>query len=71
MGPEPLAVAPAPAPGAFTYNAVAHPQTICGGRLLLSYNVNSLNPSLLDDAAIYRPRFITVAWPPDEAGEPR
>ncbi len=70
-GPEPLAVAPAPVPGAFTYNAVAHPQTRSAGRLLLSYNVNSLSPTLLEDAAVYRPRFITVPWPPPEADEPR
>ncbi|HYI20116.1 MAG TPA: hypothetical protein VD836_15475 [Solirubrobacteraceae bacterium] len=71
VGPERLAVAPAPAPGTFTYNAVAHPQAISGGRLLLSYNVNSLDPTVLGDAAVYRPRFIAVAWPPDEPAEPR
>jgi hypothetical protein len=67
-GPEPLALAPAPLPGAFTYNAVAHPQTVAGGRLLLSYNVNSLSPALLENASLYRPRFVAVTWPPPDDG---
>ena len=69
--PEPLAVAPSPVPRRFTYDAVAHPQTISDGRPLLSYNVNTLSPALLRDASVYRPRFITVPWPPPEAGDPR
>ena len=64
-GPALLARAPAPLPGTFTYNAVAHPQFTAAGRLLLSYNLNSLDPAAaLFDAAIYHPRFIAVDWPP-------
>jgi len=44
------------------YNAVAHPQFTRRGRLLISYNVNSLSgqPSSHHDADNYRPRFIRV-----------
>lgn len=45
----------------FTYNAVAHPQFIENGSLLVSYNMNSFE---LEDhfrnADIYRPRFVRV-----------
>ena len=45
----------------FTYNALAHPQFIKDGSLLISYNTNSF---ILADhfvnADIYRPRFIRV-----------
>jgi hypothetical protein len=45
----------------FTYNALAHPQFTEDGKILISYNMNSL---LLEDhfkdADIYRPRFIRV-----------
>ena len=62
---EPLAQVPPPLPGTFTYNAVAHPEYTAAGRLLLSSNVNSLDPAAaLIDAAIYHPRFIVVPWPP-------
>jgi hypothetical protein len=45
----------------FTYNAMAHPQFTKDGKLLISYNTNSI---ILEDhfrdADIYRPRFIRV-----------
>lgn len=45
----------------FTYNALAHPDLIKDGKLLVSYNMNSM---VLEDhfrnADIYRPRFIRV-----------
>lgn len=45
----------------FTYNAIAHPQFIEDGRILISYNTNSF---VLEDhfmsADIYRPRFVWV-----------
>jgi hypothetical protein len=45
----------------FTYNALAHPQFTEDGKILISYNMNSM---LLEDhfrdADIYRPRFIRV-----------
>jgi fibronectin type 3 domain-containing protein len=56
------------------YDATVHPQYSSGGRLMLSYNVNSLNPAHnYADVRIYRPRFITVQWPlpaPDPAAVP-
>lgn len=60
-----LARAEPPLPGTFTYNAVAHPELTAGGRLLVSYNVNSVDPEdALIDPAVYHPRFLTVPWPP-------
>lgn len=43
----------------FSYNAMAHPQYIKNGEILISYCVNGHNPEdLFADASIYRPRFI-------------
>ena len=54
-----------PGAGTFTYNAVAHPEFTSGGRLLVSYNANSEDWGLVTaDATLYRPRFITIPWPP-------
>jgi len=45
----------------FTYNAVAHPQFMKGGMLLVSYNTNStVLGDHFRDAGIYRPRFIRI-----------
>jgi hypothetical protein len=45
----------------FTYNAMAHPQFIKKGMLLISYNTNSfVLGDHFRDADIYRPRFIRV-----------
>lgn len=45
----------------FTYNAMAHPQFIKDGKLLISYNTNSfVLEDHFRDADIYRPRFIWV-----------
>ncbi len=45
----------------FTYNALAHPQFMENGMLLVSYNTNSFElQDHFDDALIYRPRFIRV-----------
>lgn len=45
----------------FTYNALAHPQFIEDGMLLVSYNTNSMElQDHYQDALIYRPRFIRV-----------
>jgi fibronectin type III domain protein len=47
------------------YDASAHPEQGHAGTLVISYNVNSLDPhDVLADARVYRPRFIDVAWPP-------
>nr|WP_216843743.1 DUF4185 domain-containing protein [Phytoactinopolyspora alkaliphila] len=44
-----------------TYNAHEHPEQRRGNRLLLTYNVNSLDSNeLYDDVTIYRPRFVEV-----------
>jgi len=60
-----VAVASPPGAGTFTYNAVAHPEFTSGGRLLVSYNANSEDWGLVTaDATLYRPRFITIPWPP-------
>ncbi|RSM57509.1 DUF5005 domain-containing protein [Amycolatopsis sp. WAC 01376] len=47
------------------YDATAHPQLSRPGKLVVSYNVNSLDHAdNIADARIYRPRFVEVAWPP-------
>lgn len=51
----------------YTYNAKAHPELSRGGRLLISYNVNTTNfEKLMKEADIYRPRF--VWWTPPNSG---
>jgi len=48
-------------PAVFSYNAMAHPQFIRNGEVLISYCVNAMNiPDLFSDASIYRPRFFWV-----------
>ena len=48
-------------PTVFSYNAMAHPQFIKNGEVLISYCVNAMNiPDLFTDASIYRPRFFWV-----------
>lgn len=45
----------------YTYNAMAHPQYACDGKLLVSYCVNAKNiPNLYKDATIYQPRFFWI-----------
>ncbi|MFG1672847.1 fibronectin type III domain-containing protein [Micromonospora sp. NPDC049282] len=72
-GPIDLFTAPEPAArqGVIVYDARLHPELAPSGRLLVSYNVHSLNADdLYTDARIYRPRFVDVAWPrpvPDPA----
>lgn len=49
---------------AFTYNATVHPEYSRGRRLVLGYNVNGETMShVFADAALYRPRFMTVRLP--------
>ncbi|MET9022952.1 DUF4185 domain-containing protein [Actinopolymorpha sp. NPDC004070] len=57
-------------PDIFTYNAHEHPDLRRGDRLLVTYNVNSLDPNadLYDDVTIYRPRFVEVTLVPDRRG---
>lgn len=46
-------------PDIFCYNAKAHPHLSRPGELLISYNVNSFTfQDNVDDAGLYRPRFI-------------
>ena len=46
-------------PNIFVYNAKAHPSLSTKDELLISYNVNSFDfSSLINNADIYRPRFI-------------
>jgi hypothetical protein len=64
--PIDLYTAPEPAPGKATivYDARIHPELARGGKLLFSYNVNSLlEDEVYGDASIYRPRFVEVDWP--------
>jgi len=52
-------------PGAWCYNAKAHPHLSGPGELLISYNVNTRSlEDLLGVAEIYRPRFIRVRVEP-------
>jgi Domain of unknown function (DUF5005) len=46
------------------YDARVHPAISPPGKLVVSYNVNSLNPAENNaDGTIYRPRFMDVNWP--------
>lgn len=49
-------------PDVFTYNAHEHPNLRQGGRILVTYNVNTFDNvgDVYDDATIYRPRFLDV-----------
>ena len=75
-GPIHLFRAPEPQPGReiIVYDARFHPDLARPGKLLVSYNVNSLKDSdNQTDAGIYRPRFVEVDWPrptPDPATLP-
>jgi fibronectin type 3 domain-containing protein len=75
-GPVPLFTAPEPVPGnsIIVYDSRVHQELATAGKLLVSYNVNSLNSGdLYSDAHIYRPRFVDVTWPrpvPDPATLP-
>jgi hypothetical protein len=47
------------------YDARLHPEWAAAGKLLLSYNINSLDfADNMADARLYRPRFAEVIWPP-------
>ncbi|MBO4205654.1 fibronectin type III domain-containing protein [Micromonospora echinofusca] len=75
-GPAQLFTAPEQEPGKpiITYDARLHPVLARSGKLLVSYNVNSLvNDDNYTDARLYRPRFVEVDWPrpaPDPATLP-
>ncbi|RQW98087.1 fibronectin type III domain-containing protein [Micromonospora inaquosa] len=73
-GPRYVYTAPEVQPDAkkVVYDVRMHPELARSGKLLLSYNVNSLNFSdLRADARLYRPRFIEVDWPlPSSSGTP-
>jgi hypothetical protein len=53
-------------PNIITYNAHEHPDLRRGDELLVTYNVNSLDPNadLYRDVTIYRPRFVKVKLTP-------
>lgn len=53
-------------PNIITYNAHEHPDFRNGNELLITYNVNSLDPNadLYRDVTIYRPRFVKVTLTP-------
>jgi hypothetical protein len=56
-----LLTAPEAADGVFAYNAKAHPSLSDPNGLLVSYNLNALDPErVLQEADLYRPRFIRV-----------
>ena len=50
-----------------TYNSHDHPDQRRGDTLLVSYNVNSLDPNtdLYADVSIYRPRFVGITLTPE------
>ncbi|WP_231605698.1 fibronectin type III domain-containing protein, partial [Micromonospora sp. HK10] len=65
-GPVPLLVAPEVQPGGakLIYDARVHPELARSGKLLVSYNLNSLNDAdNFADARLYRPRFVEFDWP--------
>lgn len=52
-------------PNVITYNSHEHPDLRRGDRLIVTYNVNSLDfQGVLDDVTKYRPRFIEVQLAP-------
>lgn len=52
-------------PNVITYNSHEHPELRRGNKLLITYNVNSLDfQGVLDDVTKYRPRFIQVTLRP-------
>lgn len=66
---EPMVIAEAPEHhgDVYAYNAKAHPELTRDGRILVSYNVNTLDlAKVVDDADIYRPRFLW--WTPPNDG---
>ncbi|WP_433794544.1 phospholipase A2 [Actinoplanes sp. CA-252034] len=75
-GPVPLFTAPEPAnvAGSIVYDSRLHQELAPSGKLLVSYNVNSLEPgAVFQDVTRYRPRFVEVDWPrpvPDAAQLP-
>jgi fibronectin type III domain protein len=72
-GPIPLFTAPEQhTSGLIVYDARVHPHLARSGKLLVSYNVNSLNPGgTTVDVRHGRPRFVEVDWPrPATAGVP-
>ncbi|GIF73065.1 fibronectin type III domain-containing protein [Asanoa siamensis] len=65
-GPTYLLTAPEQQPGnqRIVYHGRLHPDLARSGKLLLSYDVNSLdNDHVYADARLYRPRFVEVDWP--------
>jgi hypothetical protein len=63
-GPQYLFRAPEADAGHIVYDADLHQDLARPGRLLVSYNVNSLDEAVAySDASIYRPRFFEVSWP--------
>lgn len=59
--PEVLFTAPEAGGGVWAYNAKAHPELSDGRGLLVSYNVNAGDLGrVLQDASLYRPRFVRV-----------
>lgn len=65
--PETIAMAPEHEGEVFAYNAKAHPEASPSDALLVSYNVNTTNlERVVEDANIYRPRFLL--WKPSNSG---
>jgi hypothetical protein len=66
-GPVDLFTAPEGLPGSrqlIVYDAKLHPEIARDGKLLVSYNVDTLNRAdTYADARLYRPRFVEVSWP--------
>ncbi|MCP2323322.1 subtilisin family serine protease [Hamadaea flava] len=75
-GPVQLLTAPEQQPGTqkIVYTARLHPDLARSGKLLMSYDVNSLdNADNYADAHLYRPRFVELDWPrlqPDPSSLP-
>ncbi|MCW6004404.1 fibronectin type III domain-containing protein [Micromonospora sp. CPCC 205371] len=64
-GPTHLFTAPEmQQPGVIMYDARVHPELARSGKLLVSYNLNSLEPNgTYADVRQGRPRFIEIDWP--------
>lgn len=61
-----LLTAPEQQPGndRIVYAARLHPDLAHPGKLLMSYDVNSLKPEdVFADSRLYRPRFVEIDWP--------
>jgi hypothetical protein len=66
-----LYTAPEASRDRIVYDTRVHPSISTDRNLVISYNVNSLDPdAAYVDARVYRPRFVEISWPPRLSSAP-